>query len=112
MGEKLEVTAVKGGVRVAIHVQPRASRTEIAGLHGTALKVRLHSPPVDGAANDELVDLLASELGITKRAVTIVSGHASRGKMVQLDGVSAARVQALAEGADGNSGARSPSRSR
>jgi len=95
----LEVKVVEGGVRLAVHVQPRASRTEIAGTHGSALKVRLHAPPVDGAANDALVDFLASELGIARRAVTIVSGHSSRGKIVQLDGVSAERAEALAAGA-------------
>ena len=96
----LEVTTVEGGVRFTIHVQPRASRTEVAGIHGSALKVRLHAPPVDGAANDELVKFFASELGIAKRAVTIISGHSSRGKTVHLEGVSAASVQALAAGAE------------
>lgn len=94
------VTTVDGGVRFAVHVQPRASQTELAGVHGSALKVRLHSPPADGAANEELIEFLASELGIAKRAVRIISGHSSRGKTVQLDGVSAASVQALAAGAN------------
>ena len=95
----LAITAVDGGVRVSVHVQPRASRTEIAGAHGSALKVRLHAPPIDGAANEALVDFLAGELGIARNAVRIISGHSSRGKTVQLDGVSAERVQALAAGA-------------
>lgn len=97
----LAITAVEGGVRLSVHVQPRASRSEVAGTHGSALKVRLHAPPVDGAANEELVDFLARELGIARRAVTIISGHSSRGKTVQLEGVSAARVFALAAGAEG-----------
>jgi uncharacterized protein (TIGR00251 family) len=97
----LAITAVEGGVRVSVHVQPRASRSEVAGTHGSALKVRLHAPPVDGAANDELVKFLARELGIARKAVTIISGHSSRGKTVQLEGVSAESVQALAAGAGG-----------
>jgi uncharacterized protein (TIGR00251 family) len=93
----LAVTPVDGGVRLTVHVQPRASSTEVVGLHGTALKVRLHSPPAEGAANEELIDFLASSLGVAKRAVEIISGHSSRGKIVQVLGVSVARVQALAE---------------
>jgi uncharacterized protein (TIGR00251 family) len=107
---ELALTRVDGGIRITVHVQPRASRTEVAGLHGTALKVRLHSPPVDGAANEELIAFLAGELGVARRAITIVSGHASRGKIVQMDGVSEASVQALVKGEDGKRGARSRSR--
>jgi uncharacterized protein (TIGR00251 family) len=86
-------------VRFRVHVQPRASRTEIAGLHGTALKVRLHSPPVDGAANDELISFLAKTLGVSRSAVRIVSGQSSRGKTVEVEGVSPVSVDALADGA-------------
>lgn len=86
-------------VRFGVHVQPRASRTEIVGIHGTALKVRLHSPPVDGAANEELITFLAKELGVPKRAVRIVSGQSSRGKTVEIEGVSTVSVHALADGA-------------
>jgi uncharacterized protein (TIGR00251 family) len=88
-----------GLVRFAVHVQPRASRTALAGIHGTALKVRLHSPPVDGAANDELIQFLANQLGVPKRAITIVAGQSSRMKTIEAEGVSQASVQALAEGA-------------
>ncbi len=85
-----------GGVRVAVHVQPRAARTEIAGVHGTALKVRLNAPPVDGAANDALVRFLAEQFGVPRRAVRVVAGHASRNKVVELDGVDASAVQRAA----------------
>jgi len=49
--------------RLTLHVQPRARRTEVAGLHGAALKIRLAAPPENGAANDELVRFLAEQLG-------------------------------------------------
>ena len=82
-----------------MQVQPGASRTEFAGLHGEALKVRLQSPPRDGAANEELVAFLAKSLGVAKRSVRIVGGAGSRGKLIEVDGVSAASVEALAKGA-------------
>ena len=87
-------------MRFGVHVQPRASRTELAGVHGTALKVRLHAPPVDGAANEELVKFLAESLGVARRAVRIVSGQTSRSKVVEIEGVSVVSVQALADGAE------------
>lgn len=69
-----------GGVFVRVHVQPRASRSEVVGLHGDALKVRLRAPPVDGAANDELLRFMAESLGIRRENVTLVSGATSRAK--------------------------------
>ena len=69
-----------GGVFVRVHVQPRASRSEVVGLHGDALKVRLRAPPVDGAANDELLRFMAESLGIRREKVTLVSGATSRAK--------------------------------
>jgi uncharacterized protein len=79
-----------------VYVQPRASRSEVVGMHGTALKVRLHAPPVDGAANEALVRLLAESLGIPRRAVRIVAGAAARAKTVEMDGTTEAAVRALA----------------
>jgi uncharacterized protein (TIGR00251 family) len=72
----------------------------VAGVHGAALKVRLHAPPVDGAANEELVKFLARSLGVARRAVRIVAGQTSRSKVVEIEGVSVASVQALADGAE------------
>jgi uncharacterized protein len=83
-------------VRVSIHVQPRASRSEIVGLHGAALKVRLHAPPVDGAANEALVTLLAERLGVTRRAVRVVAGGSARAKIVEVEGTTEDAVRALA----------------
>jgi uncharacterized protein (TIGR00251 family) len=81
------IREVEGGVEVSLHLQPRASRTEIVGMHGGALKLRIAAPPVDGEANDELVRFLAKTLGVTKSRVTIVSGTTGRRKRVRLEGV-------------------------
>lgn len=75
----------EGVVRFDVRVQPRASRTAVGGAHGGALRVRLSAPPVDGAANDALVEALADALGVPRRAVRIVAGATSRGKVVEVD---------------------------
>ena len=87
------ITAVPGGVRLRIRVQPRASRTELAGLHGDALKIRLAAPPVDGAANDVLERFLARLLGVPHSAVRILSGRAGRTKLVAIDGIGEAAAR-------------------
>ena len=92
----LTVLRAEHGVRFAVRVQPRASRSEIVGVHGDAMKIRLSAPPVDGAANDALVELIASVLGVARRAVRIVSGETSRSKVVEVEGVTAAAVLRLA----------------
>jgi hypothetical protein len=58
-----------------VHVQPRSKRTGIDGMHGDALRVRVNAPPVDGAANDAVIELLSVALGVPKRAVSVVAGH-------------------------------------
>lgn len=75
--------------RLVVHVQPRAKKSEVAGRHGDALKVRLQAPPVDGAANEELVRFLAESLGVARRAVTITGGLTSRRKTVEIEGLAA-----------------------
>ena len=94
--ERLRVEEREAKVRVAVHVQPRASRSEIIGQHGAALKVRLQAPPVDGAANEALVRLLADALNVPERSVRVVAGATSRSKMVEVDGTTADAVRALA----------------
>ena len=74
-----------GVVRFDVRVQPRASRNEVAGVWNGALRVRLQAPPVDGAANDALIEFLAVELGVSPRLVRIVSGFGSRNKVVEVD---------------------------
>ena len=95
----LPVAERAGTVRFAVRVQPRASRSEIVGEYGGALRVRLSAPPVDGAANEALVELLADVLRVPRRAVRVVSGHSARGKTVEVDGVDAAAVRRLASAA-------------
>jgi uncharacterized protein (TIGR00251 family) len=85
-------------IRVDVHVQPRASRSEVVGMYGTALKVRVHAPPVDSAANDAVISLLSAELGVPRRAVRIVAGATSRAKTVDIEGTTEAAVRALATG--------------
>jgi uncharacterized protein (TIGR00251 family) len=81
------ITAATGGVRIAVQVQPRASRTEYAGRLGDALKVRIAAPPVDGEANDELVRFLARHLGVARGTVTIESGATGKRKRVRVEGI-------------------------
>jgi uncharacterized protein (TIGR00251 family) len=95
--ESLHVKARGGSILVSVHVQPRASRNEIVGQHGAALKVRLNAPPVDGAANAALEHLLAERLGVARRNVRVVTGLTSRAKTVEIDGTTEAAVRALIE---------------
>lgn len=69
-----------GGIVIMLHVVPRASRTEIAGLHGGAVKLKVHAPPADGAANRECRGFLARLLGVPVANVTLRSGSRSRDK--------------------------------
>lgn len=71
-------------VRIAVHVQPNASRTEITGVVEGALKIRLHAPPVDGKANDALISFMAERLKVAKRDVDVSRGHGSRQKMLEV----------------------------
>ena len=73
---------------VLVRVIPRAKKTEAAGVRGDALVVRLAAPPVDGAANDALIEFLSSILNVPRRAVRIVNGERGRLKRVAVDGVS------------------------
>lgn len=75
-------------VGVVVHVQPRATRTEVAGRHGDAVKIRLAAPPVDGAANEELVRFVAETLRVPRRSVHIAHGLTGRRKTVVVDGLS------------------------
>lgn len=79
--------------RLEIYVQPRASKTEVVGLHGTALKIRLAAPPVDGAANQALVEYIADRLNVSKSSVRLVGGATSRRKVIEVAGWATERVR-------------------
>ncbi|MDP1891849.1 MAG: DUF167 domain-containing protein [Gemmatimonadaceae bacterium] len=81
------VTARDAGVRFAVHVQPRAKKPGIDGTHGDALRVRVQAPPVDGAANDAVIAVIADALGVPRRAVRIAAGLSGRQKLVDVDGI-------------------------
>ena len=72
----------RDGLTIHVHAQPGAKRTEAVGLYGDCIKVRLASPPVDGKANDCLIDFLARRLGVKRAQITIVRGMSSRRKNV------------------------------
>src|SRR3954452_5260945 len=91
----MAVTPTAGGVRLDVHVQPRAKKNEIAGVHGDAIKVRLSAPPADGKANEALIGLLAAAFALPVRSVRIISGARSRAKIVEIDGVSVDDVRRL-----------------
>jgi uncharacterized protein (TIGR00251 family) len=85
--------ALSAPARIDVYVQPRASKTMIAGLHDGAIKIRLAAPPVDGAANAALVEFIAARLGVVRGRVRIAAGAASRRKVVEIDGVEAAAAR-------------------
>ncbi|MFZ9556191.1 MAG: DUF167 domain-containing protein [Limnohabitans sp.] len=81
-----------GAVVLDIHVIPRASRTQPDGVYDGALKVRLHAPPVDGQANQALIEWLADTLGIAKRDISVLRGTTARRKQLRISAVGAQRA--------------------
>jgi uncharacterized protein (TIGR00251 family) len=81
------ITEVADGIVIRLHLQPRASKTEICGIQGEELKVRVTSPPVDDAANKLCIEFFAKTLKIPKSALTIISGQKSRHKRLFIPGV-------------------------
>ena len=87
------IRAVEGsGVTIDVRVIPRAGRSGVAGVRGDALLVRLNAAPVDGAANEELIKVIAAALGVPRRSVSILGGERSRQKRVQVLGVDVERA--------------------
>lgn len=88
-----------GELILSLHVQPGAKRTEFAGIHGDAIKIRLAAPPVDGKANACLLAFLAAFMRLPKRSVTLINGESSRSKRVRIDGASTSATQQLLQAA-------------
>jgi uncharacterized protein len=82
-------------IALSIRIQPRASKNEITRMENGGLKIRLTAPPVDGAANEALIRLLADTLSVARSQVEIVSGHTSRDKIIRIRGVGKADAERL-----------------
>ena len=80
------------GAQFALRVQPRASRTAIAGVMGDAVKLAITAPPVDGKANQAVIEFLSDLFHVSKGSVEIVSGETGRNKLIAIRGVSAEQV--------------------
>ena len=80
---------------LTLHIQPGAKKTEVAGEHGDALKIRLAAPPVDGKANAALSAFVADRLGVAKSSVSLKSGQTSRRKVLEVTGAPADTKQRL-----------------
>jgi len=91
----LDIRQEKSGASFAVKVAPRASHNKISGVAGGALKVRLTAPPVDGAANQALVKLLAKALGLAKGKVRVIKGFKSRDKRILVEGLEPDQVTRL-----------------
>jgi hypothetical protein len=94
-GSPISIRETAAGAVFRIRVVPRASRSEVAGIQGDALKLRLNAPPVEGKANDECIRFLAEILGVKKTQVTIVTGHTARTKTIAVEGIRAGAVTAI-----------------
>lgn len=88
----------EGAFVLCVHVQPQARRTEVAGLHGQSLKVRVAAPALDNRANEALLAFVAERFGVARRDVTLLSGEKSREKRLQVNSASVDPETALAPG--------------
>lgn len=85
------VTESNGNIVFNVRVIPRASKSEFAGVLDGALKLRIASPPVDGAANGELVRFLAKKFGVSRSDITIIGGERSKNKRIKIENLSQSR---------------------
>jgi uncharacterized protein (TIGR00251 family) len=90
-GHELGIRETPSGLDVPLHVQPRARRTELAGWHNGALKLKVQAPPVDNAANQSIVHFFSQLLDIPKSRMAITSGARSRSKILRIQGISRAQ---------------------
>ncbi len=93
----LEIVVKEGEARFEVHAKPRAKKSAIVGVREGALDVAIAAPPVDGAANAELVKLLSRALEVKRADVTIVRGEGARAKLVAVRGIDASDLRARLE---------------
>lgn len=86
---------ISGYFTLTLHIQPGAKKSGIAGQHGDALKIRLAAPPVDGKANNCLIEFIAEKLGVARFQVELISGTTSRRKRIRVRGVTQEAIEKL-----------------
>jgi len=94
----IQFTEKAGSLIFNVRVVPRASQSAIVGEHDGALKVKIKSPPVDGAANAELIRVLAKRFNVSKSAVEITGGQTSKRKQVRVSGINPPDLLSLVGG--------------
>lgn len=87
------IEATKGGVRLHLFIQPKSSRNEVVGPHNGEIKIKLTAPPVDGKANECLIEFLSDLFDIPKRDVHLIKGETGRHKVVKLTGLDAEKIR-------------------
>ena len=93
--DMVNIKETEHGIILRVHVVPRAVRSQLAGVHGDALKLKIMASPVEGQANAECIRFLSDILGINKKQVKILSGHRSKKKTIALEGIKREDVEAL-----------------
>ncbi|UXR64980.1 DUF167 family protein [Bdellovibrio bacteriovorus] len=89
------IETTKGGVRLHLFIQPKASKNEVVGPHNGELKVKITAPPIDGRANEGLIEFMSDLFDIPKRDVVLVKGDTGRHKVVELCGLSEETVRGI-----------------
>lgn len=91
----IRFTAEEDAITFTVRAQPRATKSAIAGEVEGALKIKLAAPPVDGAANEELIRFLAQVFAVPRRSITILSGATAKTKIIRIDGLSAQEFESV-----------------
>ena len=89
------IQSVLDRVQIRVHAQPGAKKTEVVGLHGDAIKIRIQAPPLEGRANEELARFLAETIGLSRSQVNLLRGDKSRAKVFEVSGASIDLVRKL-----------------
>ncbi len=89
------IETIKGGVRLHLFIQPKSSKNEIIGAHNGAIKIKITAPPVEGRANEGLIEFLSSVFAVPKRQINLVKGDTGRHKTVDVLGVTEADARKI-----------------
>lgn len=89
------IETISGGVRVHLFIQPKSSKNEVVGPHNGEIKIKITAPPIDGRANEGLIEFLSDYFDIPKRSVLLVKGETGRHKTVDLLGIEESQAKQL-----------------